>query len=1012
MMKTSSLKTILSYGAPKKSTFLLDPQKSRSIHYLDLCKNEKFIDDGAYVDGVVEKDGRSAMYFLDTSNPALEPEKKAQIVKNAKAALACRAEKAVLAIIEPGQLRLYPCNRYISYDSKEVIKESDEKAAFFIHDLIEGYAQDPLNNYLYGTTGGKDPVHDLLFELLTKITQQLNKIACLRGEHQTILALIGRALLARFLLDRKIITKQTFPELYELGDPEQCFHSAKAAALVNQWMDKTFNGEFLPLPKPKEKYEEWFETLEDGVFNKLSAILYHAETSGQLSLPGFVNFAHIPVGLFSEVYERYAHENLNTDIREKAKKESIRYTPRHIAEYMLEQSFPAIKTSRPDCAKILDPACGAGVFVVLAFKKLIQKRWDKTKKRPDTRTIRDIMYQQLTGLDTNEAALSLTALGLYLSALELDPDPLPPSKLKFKHNLIGNVLHLMRGENEPWERTSTVIGSLGEGATDQFTGKYDLVIGNPPWSNFPKSMSQQLTKVVKDVAQRRDSNILSDVVARHHNPDQVPDLPFVWKSMEWAKKDAVIAFSLHARFLFKSSEKGSLSRQHLFQALNVTGILNASAVRQTKVWPNVRAQFCLLFARNTLPTKDNYFNFISPELDINLNNQLERMRIDYLNANPVQAQALVKKPYLLKTLYKGTPLDVDIIDRMVALPDDIKAMPLKKYWEKEVGKKRSGQGYKVAKKRRSTDKILNIKPLNLEKKDNLGYIISPDNLSEFTYEWLEYPGTATIYYTPLVLVNEAIGAKRETVSTRIAYKGRPIAYNESFYGYSTNGHPQSELLAEYLFILLNSKLFLYYVLMTSAKFAVEREAILKIDLDTFPILPIDTLSDKQKQSIGRIAKSFQNMPDWRSLDNMVYRLYGMNRYDRQVIQDSLDVALPIAQAKKRASAPPKPGEIDQFIDMLKKSLLPLSVFITTIENNMPRSWTGLRISKSKTDHASLINNNLYKAVNNSGSTRIIESDMDDKHINIYILSQYRYWTQSRARLLALEIINHHAAIFS
>ena len=56
---------------------------------------------------------------------------------------------------------------------------------------------------------------------------------------------------------------------------------------------------------------------------------------------------------------------------------------------------------------ILDPSCGAGIFLVLAFRKLVAARWEHEGRRPDTKTIQSILYSQLCGFDVSESALRL-----------------------------------------------------------------------------------------------------------------------------------------------------------------------------------------------------------------------------------------------------------------------------------------------------------------------------------------------------------------------------------------------------------------------------------------------------------------------------------------------------------------------------------------------------------------------------------------------------------------------------
>ena len=83
--------------------------------------------------------------------------------------------------------------------------------------------------------------------------------------------------------------------------------------------------------------------------------------------------------------------------------------------------------------------------------------------------------------------------------------------------------------------------------------------------------------------------------------------------MDWAKPEGRIALALHGRWLFKMSESGIKARKALFQALDITGILNGASICQTKVWPNTTQPFCLLFADNRLPRESDQFVLVNPE---------------------------------------------------------------------------------------------------------------------------------------------------------------------------------------------------------------------------------------------------------------------------------------------------------------------------------------------------------------------------------------------------------------
>ena len=176
-------------------------------------------------------------------------------------------------------------------------------------------------------------------------------------------------------------------------------------------------------------------------------------------------------------------------------------------------------------------------------------------------------------------------------------------------------------------------------------------------------------------------------------PNEVLDLPFVWRAMEWARHGGQIAFALHGRLLFQQADGMAQARSALFRALDVTGILNGAELRQTAVWPEISAPFCLLFARNQLPPPGSAFRFVSPHMEEGLNGA-GAMRVDAANAEWVTPNQVAERPEILKILFRGGPLDLEVFDRMAAR----ELIPLEQYWRKQFGEYRgrarqAGNGY-------------------------------------------------------------------------------------------------------------------------------------------------------------------------------------------------------------------------------------------------------------------------------------------------------------------------------
>ena len=160
-------------------------------------------------------------------------------------------------------------------------------------------------------------MHEILYELLNEVTDALIGSEPFNQDQQgkdDVLSLVGRALFTRFLIDRGIMNKDTFLKFE--APFEQCFSNAKNAELTCRWLDEKFNGELLPLAG--KNYGEYFKNLEinfPSTLTFLSQILYRAPGL-QLSFELYwndINFAHVPVGLLSEVYEKFAHNHFGED---------------------------------------------------------------------------------------------------------------------------------------------------------------------------------------------------------------------------------------------------------------------------------------------------------------------------------------------------------------------------------------------------------------------------------------------------------------------------------------------------------------------------------------------------------------------------------------------------------------------------------------------------------------------------------------------------------------------------
>lgn len=314
-----------------------------------------------------------------------------------------------------------------------------------------------------------------------------------------------------------------------------------------------------------------------------------------------------------------------------------------------------------------------------------------------------------------------------LTAIELDPEPQPPHKLRFK-NVRGSVLHHVR---ESTAQDGMALGSLGAHLGTRFDGRFDVVVSNPPWTSVDKALGAQFGNVCRRVI--RQLNRAQG--EKYLLPDNNPDLPFLWRATEWCRKGGRIAMALPARILLKTAPVPSAARSVLFELLQVDGIVNGTNLSDTPVWPDMSQPWILLFATNTRPERTHRTCFVTLPVDSSLN-RAGRFRIDSESTRLIDSAEAVAKPWLWKALSVGTMLDVEVIETLSAAG----ASALNEYWRTTVGKNRNGKGYTRGRPEERTRSAEHLKDLpHLTATQASGFVVDPAELPIFELEKVQWP---------------------------------------------------------------------------------------------------------------------------------------------------------------------------------------------------------------------------------------------------------------------------------
>jgi hypothetical protein len=988
---------------------------SEHLDYLDLLKASG--NRGLKVDLVAEFQARPLLYVVSASQLRNDDNEK---IIELQRILANRGERAYLGILSPGELNVYPVNlarSVLAQGNKTTIRQDDPEAPLFFQNVINGLFE------LNGQPDAPDYVFKEIHDLLSISSKFL--IETYHLDPLDVLSFLGRALFFRFLWDRRIVRQNELgdicPKATSIGD---CFSNVDNSVATCRWLDETFNGDLLPLSCSYSEVFEHANTLTKGVlFSHLQAILEGWEHAGngqfQLKIDwGDLDFAHIPIGVLSQVYESFSR----VWDSQRSENTGVYYTPKNIARYLVDDAFEGV-TNKKD-AHILDPSCGAGIFLVLAFRKLVAARWNEDGKRPDTKAIQDILYKQLCGFDVSESALRLAALSLYITAIELNDSPRPPKSLKFPKPLQGRVLYNHRRPEEH-DSKGFVLGSLRPDLSEEFNGRFDLVIGNPPWSRLKgeneegkkeaKAHNVAFTALTRRIIEARG---LRDIAKKYSNPDNNPDLPFLWKSVEWAKPDGIVAMALPGRIFLKQTPAGTRAFKAILRGIEITGILNGSNLSDTEVWPDMNQPFMLFFVRNRVPAANHHFTFVTPYFERRLNDK-GRIRIDFQSAQPIALSTVIENSWLLKTLAVGTALDVEVLGKL----NELDWPTVKACWK--CPGQYSGRGYDLSPDQPQYDATFMYNLPDFTPPANGTFLIDVQLLpNKFKHLTAHMPRCIELYSAPLLIIPESPGSNLFSPKSWIARDS--IVFSKSYYGFTVYNSKNAELNISILHLITHSDLFRFQVLMTSSRMGAERRTFLKENLEKFPFPAIDQLPINQRYHAINLSKQLEtaSRKPWQEINDFIFDLYGLDEYDRQVVKDTLDVSPPYKEARDRASSAPSKRDRDAFHTELKRLLAPSfavtdeavsvdEVLIAKQGDILPWYFFSIYSTNKSADLTQSACNELIsqiaKEANISGCSRVIVHE--EGCLLVGIIGQYRYWTLSRARLCALDILRNHLDVF-
>ena len=343
----------------------------------------------------------------------------------------------------------------------------------------------------------------------------------LDGENHPVLRrLLLLMVLIKYLEDRRVFPNgwfggfrkgaKNFFGVLAGGDPEEVYRLLDV-------LERKFNGEVFALPR------EGRQRLTNTNLHRFADLVEARTLNWQRYLWEQFSFEHLPVEIISHLYQRFVQGG-----------HGAVYTPPFLAALLLDHAMPYRKLTGEE--RVLDPACGSGVFLVGAFRRLINVwRSRNSWRRPDVATLKGILKESIYGIELDPSAIHLTAFSLSLAICDaLQPeviwrdlrfDPLHKSNL-FESDFFRLLLDSRKG-----------ISNIIEGG-------FDIIIGNPP---FESKLSDAAAEVNK-VAQKQDSS-------RGALPDKQMAYLFLEQALDVLRPEGSICLIQPSGLLYNSTSQ-------------------------------------------------------------------------------------------------------------------------------------------------------------------------------------------------------------------------------------------------------------------------------------------------------------------------------------------------------------------------------------------------------------------------------------------------------------------------
>ncbi len=677
--------------------------------------------------------------------------------------------------------------------------------------------------------------------LLLNLIAIRNDLLKIEDDDKTIHLLILRSLFIKYLEDKQIYPKNYWTDILKTNSPEKVLNAFVEIKRIN---GNIFDEE-LPVNKIRKEY-----------LQLLHRFFISDYRSGQQSLFPYL-FDKIPVQLISHVYEAF--------LKSKDKKgKGIYYTPAYVVNFMLSHSL-ADKLLNNNKITILDPAVGSGAFLVESLKMIFQNNPKLTYEQK-----KDILQNQLFGIDIDRKALQIAAFSLYLTLIETEDPKFIREQIENAHPILPSLI----GEN--------LI--CANALTDEvFTDRtFDCILSNPPWGAVEPNNDKENIKERKAINTKGQIGTMPEY---KNVSDYERSQAFLVRVKKWSNENTIFALIVkNSIFLNDNSED---FRKELLETYQINSFYELSNYNKILFKKQTIGEIngvpielgasepcaVLIFE---LPKNENHtIKYISPKLN-GFSENFQLIHYTQKDINVVEQKQFIEDDLLWRVLVNGDFEDYKLIKTLYALRDNVNIICSKGFEPKK------------------TDVVGEPEYRALIKSEDFNQYQIIKNLSFFNWnQELRRKGNEDLYNGRRILI--ATRPKpNDNFLLRSILVDKEILFRNDIFGFKVDDGNLDIALA-----FLNSKLAGYILFNISVQWfaGYKREALRVAEIKS---LPYNFSNNNIKTEIQSLVSEYlkKGLSSQKSqIDELVFDLYDLTLYQKEIIREFYQIRVERADNK-------------------------------------------------------------------------------------------------------------------